>query len=206
MWVRMWRWVVYRSQHRDGGAIHAVVAAGGQYVPIATDAPADRVQYMLETAGVGIVLTDARIWIPEELSSATKEPTDGVSKGPVRRLPGASTSGRSGWIAPVRWICRRLRSLMLSGWRRCHSTMRCTVVHFGSDGSSEGVTVSHRAVLNRLWWGLDAFGWALGDRVVQKTPYTFDVSVPELFAPLFTGAQVVIARPGGHADPGTLPI
>ena len=61
--------------------------------------------------------------------------------------------------------------------------------------------MSHRAVLNRLWWGLDAFGWALGDRVVQKTPYTFDVSVPELFAPLFTGAQVVIARPGGHADP-----
>lgn len=40
-------------------AIHAVVAAGGQYVPIATDAPADRVQYMMETAGVELVLVGA---------------------------------------------------------------------------------------------------------------------------------------------------
>ena len=41
-------------------AIHAIVAAGGQYVPFGTDTPADRVQYMVDTAGVDLVLvTDA---------------------------------------------------------------------------------------------------------------------------------------------------
>src|SRR5258708_8392374 len=42
------------------------------------------------------------------------------------------------------------------------------------------------------------------DRVLQKTPYSFDVSVWEFFWPLMTGACLVVARPQGHKDPNYL--
>ena len=38
------------------------------------------------------------------------------------------------------------------------------------------------------------------DRVLQKTPFGFDVSVWELFWPLIRGAGLVMARPGGQRD------
>ena len=58
--------------------------------------------------------------------------------------------------------------------------------------------------MNRLWWAVDEFDWSATDVFLQKTPYTFDVSVPELFAPLMVGARLVIAAPGAHGDPAYL--
>ncbi|GAA4800941.1 hypothetical protein GCM10023200_42210 [Actinomycetospora chlora] len=71
----------------------------------------------------------------------------------------------------------------------------------GSTGRPKGVVVSHRAIVNRLAWMQDAYGLAPDDRVLQKTPVGFDVSVWEFFWPLVTGAAIVVARPGGHRDP-----
>lgn len=90
-------------------AIHAVVAAGGQYVPIATDAPADRVQYMLETAGVGVVLIGPSVLIREELSSGDEGAADSVTMGPVTRLSGVARCGSLLWIALLTSTCRRFR-------------------------------------------------------------------------------------------------
>ncbi|MFI7471310.1 amino acid adenylation domain-containing protein [Nonomuraea sp. NPDC049646] len=70
----------------------------------------------------------------------------------------------------------------------------------GSTGRPKGVGVSHRAIVNRLRWMQDTFQLTPHDRVLHKTPTTFDVSVWELFWPLITGATMVIARPGGHRD------
>uniref|UniRef100_UPI000B2E4838 non-ribosomal peptide synthetase n=1 Tax=Streptomyces graminilatus TaxID=1464070 RepID=UPI000B2E4838 len=56
----------------------------------------------------------------------------------------------------------------------------------------------------RLLWMQDAYGLTPGERVLHKTPYTFDVSVWELFWPLLTGATLVLARPGGQRDPAYL--
>ncbi|MEV4400531.1 AMP-binding protein, partial [Nonomuraea sp. NPDC049607] len=70
----------------------------------------------------------------------------------------------------------------------------------GSTGRPKGVGVSHRAIVNRLRWMQDTFRLTPQDRVLHKTPTTFDVSVWELFWPLITGATMVIARPGGHRD------
>ncbi|MEU1591211.1 amino acid adenylation domain-containing protein, partial [Micromonospora sp. NPDC005710] len=74
----------------------------------------------------------------------------------------------------------------------------------GSTGRPKGVVVSHAGVVNRLRWMQDRFGLVSGERVVQKTPFTFDVSVWEFFWPLVVGATVVVARPGGHRDPAYL--
>ncbi|HVR95695.1 MAG TPA: non-ribosomal peptide synthase/polyketide synthase, partial [Thermoanaerobaculia bacterium] len=70
----------------------------------------------------------------------------------------------------------------------------------GSTGKPKGAVISHRAITNRLLWMQDALRLTAADRVLQKTPFSFDVSVWELFWPLMTGARLVVARPGGHRD------
>ncbi|MFJ8747332.1 amino acid adenylation domain-containing protein [Embleya sp. NPDC127516] len=74
----------------------------------------------------------------------------------------------------------------------------------GSTGGPKGVLVSHRSIMNRLKWGLAHFDVGAEDRVLLSTSASFDVSVPELFAPLQIGAAVVIARPDGRRDPAYL--
>ncbi|KAB0510831.1 amino acid adenylation domain-containing protein, partial [Pseudomonas extremorientalis] len=74
----------------------------------------------------------------------------------------------------------------------------------GSTGQPKGVINDHPGVVNRLLWMQDAYGLQAHDRVLQKTPFSFDVSVWEFFWPLFTGACLVMARPGGHKDPAYL--
>ncbi|WP_328497922.1 amino acid adenylation domain-containing protein [Streptomyces sp. NBC_00414] len=71
----------------------------------------------------------------------------------------------------------------------------------GSTGRPKGVLVPHSAVVNRLKWQQSRFPIGTGDRVLHKTPSTFDVSVWELFWPLMVGGTLVIARPEGHKDP-----
>ncbi|WP_199889961.1 AMP-binding protein, partial [Streptomyces badius] len=74
----------------------------------------------------------------------------------------------------------------------------------GSTGRPKGVAVPHQGVVNRLLWMQDMFALDSSDRVVQKTPFGFDVSVWEFFWPLITGAGLVVARAGGHRDAGYL--
>ncbi|MEU6238952.1 amino acid adenylation domain-containing protein, partial [Kitasatospora sp. NPDC047058] len=71
----------------------------------------------------------------------------------------------------------------------------------GSTGQPKGVINRHDSLANRLLWMQDAFGLTGDDKVLQKTPYSFDVSVWEFFWPLMTGAAIVVAEPGGHRDP-----
>ncbi|WP_025732067.1 non-ribosomal peptide synthetase [Carnimonas nigrificans] len=71
----------------------------------------------------------------------------------------------------------------------------------GSTGEPKGVLVEHRAIVNRIKWMQAAYPIAPGDRVLQKTPIGFDVSVWELFWPVISGATLVMARPDGHRDP-----
>jgi amino acid adenylation domain-containing protein len=70
----------------------------------------------------------------------------------------------------------------------------------GSTGEPKGVVASHVSILNRILWGQHQRPLGPGDRVVLKTPYTFDVSVWEMFWPLLAGATLIIARPGGHLN------
>ncbi|WP_020495872.1 non-ribosomal peptide synthetase [Sciscionella marina] len=74
----------------------------------------------------------------------------------------------------------------------------------GSTGKPKGVVVSHRAIVHRLRWMQERFALRPRERVLQKTPAGFDVSVWEFFWPLCQGASVVFAEPGGHRDPGYL--
>ncbi|WP_409465136.1 amino acid adenylation domain-containing protein [Amycolatopsis sp. GA6-003] len=74
----------------------------------------------------------------------------------------------------------------------------------GSTGRPKGVVIEHRGIVNRLRWMQDEYGLTPQDRVLQKTPFGFDVSVWEFFWTLSVGATLVMARPGGHRDPAYL--
>ncbi|EGD53199.1 non-ribosomal peptide synthetase, partial [Gordonia neofelifaecis] len=168
-------------------AIHAVLAAGGQYVPVDTAAPTDRARYMLETAAAKVLLVAADNPVTDVVFAAAEAGARLMrvdAQAPIEPSAPITDADRLAPMDP--------------------DNAAYTLFTSGSTGRPKGVTVSHRAILNRLRWGLAEFAWTTGDRIVQKTPYTFDVSVPELFAPLMTGATVIVARPGGHTDPDYL--
>jgi amino acid adenylation domain-containing protein len=74
----------------------------------------------------------------------------------------------------------------------------------GSTGKPKGVINTHRGLVNRLWWMQQTYQLTADDRVLQKTPFSFDVSVWEFFWTLLFGATLIIAEPGGHKDSGYL--
>src|SRR6202044_2201255 len=74
----------------------------------------------------------------------------------------------------------------------------------GSTGKPKGAMNEHRGIVNRLFWTQDEYPIYPDDVVLQKTPFSFDVSVWEFFWPLMIGARLVIARPEGHRDPAYL--
>ncbi|MFE6667640.1 non-ribosomal peptide synthase/polyketide synthase [Streptomyces sp. NPDC057697] len=74
----------------------------------------------------------------------------------------------------------------------------------GSTGRAKGVVIPQRGVVNRLLWMQNTYRLSADDRVLQKTPSSFDVSVWEFFWPLITGATLVMAAPQGHKDPAYL--
>lgn len=74
----------------------------------------------------------------------------------------------------------------------------------GSTGEPKGAVIEHRAIVNRLEWMRAQYGIGPIDRILQKTPATFDVSVWEFFLPLIAGATLVVAAPGAHRDPAAI--
>ncbi|MGB7382382.1 MAG: amino acid adenylation domain-containing protein, partial [Rhodococcus sp. (in: high G+C Gram-positive bacteria)] len=158
--------------------LYGVVKAGAGYVPVDVDQPADRVQYILETSGVGLVLTTSRDGFVSDVVSVLC--VDEISGGSFS--DGAVSDGdRIGVLRP--------------------GNVAYVLFTSGSTGRPKGVSVSHGAIVNRLVWMQERYGLDARDVVVQKTPVTFDVSVWELFWPLQVGARLVVARPDGHRDP-----
>ncbi|MEV5716977.1 amino acid adenylation domain-containing protein [Amycolatopsis mediterranei] len=165
-------------------ALCAVHQAGGAYLPIDVDLPAARVDYQLDDAAPTAVVTTSEVLgiLPERT-----RPTRIVLDGPAvaRELRGASgaevTESERGALGPANAAYVMYTS--------------------GSTGRPKGVVVPHEGIVNRLLWTQAEYPLDGADRVLQKTPVGFDVSVWEFFWPLATGAAICVARPGGHRDP-----
>ncbi|MCS0606519.1 AMP-binding protein, partial [Streptomyces sp. LP11] len=164
-------------------ALHAVVRAGGAYLPLDPALPADRLAYMTDTAAPVAVLTDR--------ASEGALPADLVRI--VLDTPTVAEE-LAGLAADTVTDADRLAPLLPS-----HPAY--VLFTSGSTGRPKGVLIEHAAIVNRLQWMQDTYRLTDGDRVLLKTPTTFDVSVWELFWPLAQGVPLVIARPEGHKDP-----
>ncbi|HEX5719284.1 MAG TPA: amino acid adenylation domain-containing protein [Thermoanaerobaculia bacterium] len=158
-------------------ALLGVLKAGGAYVPIDPSYPAQRQTWMMEDSAAPIVLCQQRL---------------------ISRLP--STGAR---ILPLDAAADEIASWPDEGLGLClpDESLAYVIYTSGSTGKPKGAMNTHRAVRNRILWMQEAYHLDASDRVLQKTPFSFDVSVWEFFWPLLTGARLVIARPEGHRDP-----
>ncbi|WP_175408648.1 non-ribosomal peptide synthetase [Streptomyces sp. TRM64462] len=164
-------------------ALLAVHKAGAAYLPVDLDYPADRVAFMLTDSGARTVVTtaDAAARLPE-VPGLERVVVDRDEDPPaVPAVSAAPAFVQAGPDHPAYLIYTS-----------------------GSTGRPKGVSVTHRAIVNRLAWMQAEYGLVPDDRILQKTPSSFDVSVWEFFWALVEGATVVLARPDGHRDPAYL--
>ncbi|MCI5151271.1 MAG: amino acid adenylation domain-containing protein, partial [Candidatus Electrothrix sp. MAN1_4] len=85
--------------------------------------------------------------------------------------------------------------------RRRAEDLAYVIYTSGSTGRPKGAMNAHAGIVNRLLWMQEAYQLTYEDRILQKTPFSFDVSVWEFFWPLLTGASLIVAKPKGHKDP-----
>ena len=164
-------------------ALYAIHRAGGAYVPIDPDHPAERIAFVLADAGVEVLLIQRAL--------RSRLPLEGEGAPATVLEVETSALAEGGPVGPS-----------VSPARSDH--LAYVIYTSGSTGRPKGAMNSHRAIVNRLLWMQRQYGLGVDDRVLQKTPYSFDVSVWEFFWPLMVGARLVIARPGIHRDPAEL--
>ncbi|GIJ19742.1 non-ribosomal peptide synthetase [Micromonospora lutea] len=158
-------------------AVLAVIKAGGAYLPLDLDHPPLRIAGIVDEARPVVLLTQS-----------------------------AQASRLTGLDVPV-WTLDtcddRLAAMPTTRPEVTHAPDDAAYVIYtsGSTGQPKGVINTHRGLRNRLLWMQQAMPIGTADRVMQKTPYTFDVSVWEFLWPLMTGAAIVVAAPDGHRDP-----
>ena len=158
----------------------AVLKAGGAYVPLDPEYPQERLAYMIEDSGIKLLLS--------QQSLQALLPINGVQLIVLDQTPGwlDGYSNESPAVA--------IQALNLA----------YVIYTSGSTGKPKGAGNSHRALVNRLCWMQQAYNLDASDAVLQKTPFSFDVSVWEFFWPLMTGARLVVAAPGEHREPARL--
>ncbi|WP_432809665.1 amino acid adenylation domain-containing protein [Pantanalinema sp. GBBB05] len=157
-----------------------ILKAGGAYIPLDPGYPRERLAFMLSDSQVPILLTQANLvrQLPEHSAQIICLDRDWqtIAQQPDQNLPTKVTAEHLAYV----------------------------IYTSGSTGKPKGAMNTHRGICNRLLWMQDTYQLTTDDRVLQKTPFSFDVSVWEFFWPLMTGARLVVARPEGHKDPAYL--
>jgi enterobactin synthetase component F len=155
-------------------ALVAVLRAGGAYLPVDLAQPDARLARILASAQPTCVLA---------------EPADAA------RFAGVPL------LSPAQWA-EQGEGVLVDAVQPQDAAY--VIYTSGSTGEPKGVLIEHRAIVNRLLWMRSHYGIGADERILQKTPATFDVSVWEFFLPLISGATLVIAAPGVHRDPQAL--
>ncbi|GCE16173.1 amino acid adenylation domain-containing protein [Tengunoibacter tsumagoiensis] len=156
-------------------ALLGILKAGGAYMPLDPGYPTERLAFMLEDAQPALILT-------QEHLRASCPPASHVFylDAAGQRFANEST------MNPVSAVMQ--------------DHLAYLIYTSGSTGRPKGVMNTHQGICNNLLWKQEAYQVTPQDRILQKTPLSFDVSVWELFLPLVVGATMVVAKPEGHKD------
>ena len=158
----------------------AIQKAGGAYVPIDPTLPTERINYILEDSQVPILLTQNHL------------------RGNLSEYQGNVIDLDSHWEN----IANESEENPVSDVTP--DNLIYLIYTSGSTGKPKGTMNTHKGVVNRILWMQDEYKLTEGDRVLQKTPFSFDVSGWEFWWTLITGAMLVVAKPEGHKDPNYL--
>ena len=161
-------------------ALLAILKAGGAYVPLDPDYPLERLRFLLAD------IQGKRVLTQEKLRGKLTDLSQ-----PLICLDSEQTL----WSDQPQSNPAPLASL---------ENLAYSIYTSGSTGKPKGVMNTHRGINNRLLWMQDAYRLTDQDRVLQKTPFNFDVSVWEFFWPLLAGACLVVAQPGVHRESASL--
>jgi len=161
-----------------------ILKAGGAYVPLDPEYPEERLRYMLEDSSPTVVLTQGHLKGLFDGISESVAVVDLIEAAAWNNHPETNPDRTSIGLTPEH--------------------LAYVIYTSGSTGAPKGVMTEHRGVVNRLVWMHREFELNLYDAVLQKTPFSFDVSVWEFFWPLLAGARLVMARQRGHKDPAYL--
>ncbi|MEO1057580.1 MAG: amino acid adenylation domain-containing protein, partial [Actinomycetota bacterium] len=157
-------------------ALVGVMLSGAAYLPLETRQPRDRRDAILDDIEPALVVVGDSV-----AASWADAPVERIG---VDALVAATDRDRDAAPAPEVVLDDPAYVILTSG----------------STGLPKAVANSHRGLANRLDWMQHEFALDDRDTVLQKTPYTFDVSVWEFFWPFTAGATLVVAEPDGHRD------
>lgn len=157
--------------------ILGIVKAGAAYLPLSPDNPPDRLRYMLSDGAVKVLL------VQKKTASAI------AFGGRIINLDEPDVY-RGSTANPV--VLNKPQDLAY------------VIYTSGSTGKPKGVMIEHRSVVNRLHWMQHAYPIDESDVILQKTPYSFDVSVWELFWWALQGGKLCFLMPGGEKNPSAI--
>jgi amino acid adenylation domain-containing protein len=161
-------------------ALLGVLKAGGTYLPLDSSYPEARLGYMLKDSGAAVLLTSPEL--SQRLAQyggqtiCLDREWQEIGSESTANLPDDADENDFAYV----------------------------IYTSGSTGDPKGVMIPHSAICNHMMWMLEAFPLNKDDRVVQRTPLSFDASVWEVFAPLISGAQLILVGPEGSGDAGYL--
>lgn len=158
----------------------AIQKAGGAYVPIDPTYPTERINYILEDSQISILLTQNHL------------------QENLQEFPGTVIKLDSDWEN----IATESEENPVSDVTP--DNLIYIIYTSGSTGKPKGTMNTHKGVVNRILWMEDEYQLTPSDRVLQKTPFSFDVSGWEFWWTLITGAELIVAKPEGHKDPNYL--
>jgi amino acid adenylation domain-containing protein len=160
--------------------ILGVLKSGAAYVPLDPEYPKERLSFILDDTRATVLLThvEMRHDLPPFNGSVVRLDADCTA---------IALQEVENPVSPV-----------------TPDNLAYVIYTSGSTGRAKGVMISHRSICNRLLWMQDAYQFGPEDRLLQKTPFTFDASVWEFFVPLMSGARLTMAQPGGHREAGYL--
>lgn len=166
----------YRSLEMVIGLL-AIIKAGGAYVPLDPVLPSKRLEFVIQDSNVPIILAH------KSCGPMLSETSAGVAffEDIEAELANYPSSNPDSEVTP--------------------DNLAYVIYTSGSTGNPKGAMNTHRAIVNRLFWMQDTFKINENDTLIQKTPFSFDVSVWEFFWPFMFGARLVVAKPEGHKDP-----
>jgi amino acid adenylation domain-containing protein len=157
-------------------ALLGVLKAGGAYLPIDPGHPQERVAFMLADVRPVLVLTEQHL----------------LATLPADAPPALCLDSQWSLVAHE----SATDPAALAG----PDHLAYIIYTSGSTGRPKGVAIAHGGIVNRMLWMQQAYQLTPADRVLQKTPFGFDVSVWEFFWTFATGAALILAIPGGHQD------
>lgn len=160
-------------------SILAILKTGGSYIPLDISYPLDRLNFMLKDSKTSVLLTqektEGRLATENIATFTISKYEKDIKKQPVSFIPLAKADDTA-----------------------------YIIYTSGSTGTPKGVKIHHRAVNNHMLWMKNEFQFERTDKILLKTPLSFDPSVWEIFLSLYTGCQLIIAPESAHMDPGLL--